>query len=253
MQAQSYLWDWNVFNHLAVGVNAGSTGFGLDVAMPVCRYLQVSAGFTTMPNYKMNATLDVNRTRFVDTHGTLHQLSQDKIEVQGKPSLAGGRIMLDIQPILTSSFHLTVGAYFCGPDIVDIHAREEGALQEISQANRKIDTWNLMYSDKPQQHIGLELGNYLLTPNSKGDMCVILSGRRIRPYVGAGIGRAVPRRRIGFRVDLGCMFWGETKMTCNGKRIYPENIGGDEGNSLRLLTKMQVYPCLNFRLCGRIF
>ncbi len=253
IQAQSYPWDRNVFNHLSVGVTGGTTGFGADVAVPVCKYLQVSAGFVATPDFRLNATLDVNRTQFVDNRGTMHQLAQDKIEVNGRPSLTGGVVMLDIQPMLTSAFHLTVGAYFCGPDIVDIHNSEDGSMMEITRANRKIENWNRLYPERPQQLIGLELGDYLLTPNSKGNMCVILSSKRIRPYVGAGFGRAVPRRRLGLRVDVGCMFWGKTKMTCNGERIYPENIGGNEGKFLRRLTKMQVYPCLNFRLCGRIF
>lgn len=253
LSAQPYPWDKNFFNHLAVGVNAGTPGIGVDVAMPVCKYLQVSAGFAKMPEFKANVSLDISRTQFVDAFGQLLPISQNKIKVQGKPSLASGMVMLDILPVLTSAFHLTVGVYFSGPDIVDIYNSGEGALLEISEANRHIEAWNLMHPDHPQQPIGLELGDHLLTPDSEGNLCATISDRRIRPYAGVGFGRAVPRRRVGFRVDLGCMFWGKPKVSCNGERIHPEDIGGDEGKFLRHLTKMQFYPCLNFRLCGRIF
>lgn len=253
LPAQPYPWDKNFFNHLAVGINAGTTGFGLDAAMPVCKYLQVRAGFAKMPEFKAKVSLDVSQTQFVDMHGQLQPIPQSKIGIQGKPSLAHGLVMLDILPILTSSFHLSVGLYFSGPDIVDIYNREEGALLDISKANRHIDVWNMLHPDRPQQPIGLELGDYLLTPDSEGNLSATISGRRLRPYAGVGFGRAVPRRRVGFRVDMGCLFWGKPKVFCNGERIHSDNLGGDEGKFLRRLTKMQIYPCLNFRLCGRIF
>lgn len=246
-------WDLNVFNHLSVGVEAGTTGIGADVAMPACKFIQVRAGFVKMPDFKVNNTLKVSGTQFTNATGELQNLYTTKLLVQGKPKLANGLLMIDVLPIPTSTFHLTVGAYFGGRTIAKIYNREEGALQEISNANAEIAQWNAQHPDRPQKPIGLELGNYLLTPDKNGNLHTRIATKWFRPYVGLGYGRAVPRKRIGFRTDMGCLFWGKPDISCNGDRLSSEGLGGDEGKLLRVLSKLKVYPCINIRLCGRIF
>ena len=250
LQAQ-HPWDTNFFNHLSVGVNAGTPGVGADVAMPVCKFIQVRAGFVKMPDFNINASLDASETQYFDASGTLQQLPEGKLKIQGKPKLANGMIMLDLLPI--SSFHITVGAYFGGGDIIEMYNREDGALSIINEANDQIAQWNAQNPGTPQKPIGLELGDYLLTPDADGNVRATFSTKKFRPYAGLGFGRAVPRKRIGFRTDIGCMFWGEPTIKCNGETISASDVGGDEGKIIRAMSKIKIYPCISFRLCGRIF
>lgn len=251
LQAQP--WDLNFFNHLSVGANAGTTGIGADVAMPVCKFIQVRAGFAKMPEFSINTSLDASSVQYIDASGMPQQLPFNTLKVQGKPKLANGMVMLDLLPIPTSSFHISVGAYFGGGEVIEMHNSEDGALSEISAANQEIEKWNANHPDNHQQLIGLELGDYLLTPDADGNIRASLTTKKFRPYVGLGFGRAVPRKRIGFRTDIGCMFWGTPSITCNDVPISASDIGGDEGEIIRLVSKIKVYPCINFRLCGRIF
>lgn len=250
LQAQ-HPWDTNFFNHLSVGVNAGTPGVGADVAMPVCKFIQVRAGFVKMPDFNINASLDASETQYFDASGTLQQLPEGKLKIQGKPKLANGIIMLDLLPI--SSFHITVGAYFGGGDIIEMYNREDGALSIINEANDQIAQWNAQNPGNPQKPIGLELGDYLLTPDADGNVRATFSTKKFRPYAGLGFGRAVPRKRIGFRTDIGCMFWGKPTIKCNGETISASDVGGDEGKIIRAMSKIKIYPCISFRLCGRIF
>lgn len=250
LQAQ-HPWDTNFFNHLSVGVNAGTPGVGADVAMPVCKFIQVRAGFVKMPDFNINASLDASETQYFDASGTLQQLPEGKLKIQGKPKLANGMIMLDLLPI--SSFHITVGAYFGGGDIIEMYNREDGALSIINEANDQIAQWNAQNPGNPQKPIGLELGDYLLTPDADGNVRATFSTKKFRPYAGLGFGRAVPRKRIGFRTDIGCMFWGKPTIKCNGETISASDVGGDEGKIIRAMSKIKIYPCISFRLCGRIF
>lgn len=252
LQAQ-HPWDTNFFNHLSVGVNAGTPGVGADVAMPVCKFIQVRAGFVKMPDFNINASLDASETQYFDASGTLQQLPEGKLKIQGKPKLANGMIMLDLLPIPISSFHITVGAYFGGGDIIEMYNREDGALSIINEANDQIAQWNAQNPGNPQKPIGLELGDYLLTPDADGNVRATFSTKKFRPYAGLGFGRAVPRRRIGFRTDIGCMFWGKPTIKCNGETISASDVGGDEGKIIRAMSKIKIYPCISFRLCGRIF
>ena len=48
--------DTNMFNHMALGVTAGTPGVGLELAMPMGNYVQVRAGATYMPQFSVNTT-----------------------------------------------------------------------------------------------------------------------------------------------------------------------------------------------------
>ena len=57
--------------------------------------------------------------------------------------------------------------------------------------------------------------------------------------------------QIGY--ELGCMFWNSPELYCNQDKLTAENVGGDEGGIIKTMSKITVYPVLNFRLCGKIF
>ncbi len=46
-----------------------------------------------------------------------------------------------------------------------------------------------------------------------GTAKLIVAGNNIRPYFGIGFGRAVPKRRVGFGLDLGAYYSGSPKLT----------------------------------------
>ena len=52
--------DKNLFNHLSVGITAGTPGIGVDVAMPIGHYVQARAGFATFPKIGVDTDLDIN-------------------------------------------------------------------------------------------------------------------------------------------------------------------------------------------------
>ena len=53
--------DKNIFNHMSIGLNVGTPGIGIDVAMPICNYVQVRAGVSFVPNIKFDIDLDITR------------------------------------------------------------------------------------------------------------------------------------------------------------------------------------------------
>ena len=52
--------------------------------------------------------------------------------------------------------------------------------------------------------------------------------------------------------DLGVQFWGTPKVYCQDKELNKQDVDGDGGKAIKTLSKVTVYPVLNFRLCGRI-
>ena len=49
----------NILNHLDVGVNVGTLGFGIDVAAPIGDYVRLSAGYNYMPRFTINSNFNV--------------------------------------------------------------------------------------------------------------------------------------------------------------------------------------------------
>ena len=123
--------------------------------------------------------------------------------------------------------------------------------------------------------IGAELGDYFITPDpdDRGNVEATIEVGGFRPYVGIGFGRAVPKKRIGCQFDLGVQFWGTPKvyapsairnadgtfvreadgtLKVERTQLTKENSGGDAGGAIKTISKISVYPVLNFRLVGRI-
>lgn len=246
--------DLRIFNHLSVGLNVGTTGIGADVAMPLTRFLDLEAGFAIMPRIKYNTNLHLNLPD--DQVNIINQYLPDQykvnfndIPIQGKLNMVNGKFMVNFYPIPINGLHVTVGAFFGQGKIAEVYNTDPRQLQPINQANAIIEQNHL-----PYEKVGLKLGDYLLTPDAEGNARAELKTWNFKPYVGLGYGRACPGKRIGFKVDLGAMFWGTPEVIDhNGESLTKKDWDGKDGGAFRIISKFKVYPVLNFRLCGKIF
>jgi hypothetical protein len=233
----------NMFNHFAVGATAGTPGYGLDVATTVGNSFQLRVGFTTIPNVKMNTTLDISDA----TGEGLSEQSglPESFDVEGKVNMTNFKILIDYFPFKKSSFHVTAGAYIGSQKLVQVYNKDDGALSAITSYNNQ--------TTSKEDQLGLELGDYLLKPDNHGNVESDIKVGGFKPYLGIGFGRAVPRKnRVGFMFELGCQFWGSPKIYCNGDKLTSEDLGGSDGGAIKTLSDITVYPVINFRLCGRI-
>jgi len=55
MPFTSHLAQKNILNHMDVGVNVGTLGVGIDVAVPVTDYVRIRAGYTYMPSITLHS------------------------------------------------------------------------------------------------------------------------------------------------------------------------------------------------------
>lgn len=256
MASASAQTDSRLFNHLSVGLNVGTTGIGADIAMPATKFLDVEAGFSIMPKITYSTNIHTNLSRYnLDLTNNPQILALDEVPIQGKLKMVNGKVLINFYPIpLKSNFHITAGAYFGKGDIVEVYNKEEGKLSAINDANAAIRVANQTYPNLNQEEIGLKLGDYLLKPDANGNAKATLKTNSFKPYVGIGFGRAVPNKRIGFKFDLGALFWGTPDVIDhNDVSLMKQDWDGKDGGAFRVISKFKVYPVLNFRLCGRIF
>lgn len=234
---------YGLFNHLSVGVSVGTTGIGIDAAMPINNYFQVRAGVDFVPNIKFDTDLDIDAPE-VDGYTI-----PNNIDVEGKVGFTNGKILVDFYPFKRSSFHVTAGAYFGSSKVVKAYNKEYGLLLDLARYNNDVEAGLLPGMDK----VGVELDDYLLEPDDNGNVNAYIKTASFKPYLGIGIGRAVPKKRIGLMFDAGVQFWGSPKVYCNDHKLTKEDVGGEGGDIMETLSKVKVYPVINLRICGRIF
>lgn len=263
-------------NKLGASLGVGTTGVTFDLSTQFSDYIGLRAGVDWLPNVKVDADLDLSKvsglnntnpaySKFIAENGGL----PNKLTVQGKLNMTTFHFLIDVYPFAEfNSLHLTVGGYFGAKKIVKVYNKEEGALKAVSKFNTSVTGVNpnthegtFTYKNYPSvpgvKQIGVELGDYFLRPTDEGNLDASIQVSGFRPYVGIGIGRAVPRNRIGVQCDLGCQFWGTPSVYVSGeegeKKLTKENTNGEGGDALKILSKITVYPTLTIRLTGRIF
>ena len=237
-----------VLNHLSVGANVGTAGVGADIAMPVTKFFDIEAGVSIMPRFKYNTDLHFNLPTSIINQYLPEPVNIDNVPIQGKLVMLNGKALVNFYPIPISSFHITAGAYFGGEDVIEVYNTEDQQLMAVNRANEFMKANNLPYE------LGLQLGDYLLTPDAQGNIKATLKTKSFKPYVGLGFGRAVPKRRVGVKFDLGAMFWGTPEVIDhNGVSLSKQDWDGKDGGAIKVISKIKVYPVLNIRVCGKIF
>ena len=224
--------DLRILNHLSVGAEVGTMGVGLDISMPITPVVDVQAGFSMVPKVSFNTSLAMNKPFS----------GIDKVPVKCQTLMKNGKLLVNVMPIpFLTSFHVTAGAYIGPEEIMGLYNPEP--LLEVAEHNA-------LYPDDKR---GLALGDYLLEPDASGNIDGKLKVFLAKPYVGIGIGRGVPKGKIGFKFDIGCVFWGKPTVYCNNMEVLNTEEGGKGKDAMRIITKFQFYPVMNFRLCGKIF
>ncbi len=234
--------DLRILNHLSIGAEVSPLGVGIDASMPLTPFIDVQAGYTIFPGIKFNTALGLNQP--------LGEMG--KVPVKVKPTMKGGKVLVNVMPVpMLTSFHVTAGIYFGSDNMMEVYSTEQ--IPQVVAANEHINEYNALNPGYKMQNIGLAMGDYLLEPDAKGDVYAKLKVKPVKTYFGIGIGRAVPKGRIGFKMDLGCLLWGKPSVYCNDIKVEDTNAGGDDAKLLKVVTKLKVYPVLSLRVCGKIF
>lgn len=250
--------DYGFFNHMSLGVSAGTDGIGIQVAAPLTYHFAVRAGYNFMPKFKYSTSLSLG-------NDNIGAFTTDKVELEGKLDMSSFDILFDYYPFTSSSFRVTAGAYFGKSDIVS-----------VTNTNHFLNT---AYAGKA----GIDLSKsgssmaekYVIITDNQGNVQADLKVNSFKPYIGIGFGRAVPRKSIGLQFDLGVQFWGKPEVQTN--LMYYDQTAGDfvtryekvqKGritrshedkdykdlrDALKTIEAIGVYPVLTFRLNGRIF
>lgn len=230
--------EYGLFNHLGIGASIGTDGYGFDVSTCISRWAGLRVGISKLPDYRYSTSIEVE----IETQ----MLKSKEIEMEAKlNSDVNYKVLLDFYPFKKSSFHLTGGAFFGTRNLVSVYNKEP------------------FLDEREWERTGIRVGDYRITTDDHGIIRANLETNAIKPYVGLGFGRAVPKRRVNFAFDLGVRYWGEPGiyMTTKDKwgdseytRLTKEGINDkDFDKAFDVMSKIVAYPVLTLRLSGRIF
>lgn len=143
------------------------------------------------------------------------------VSLKHSPDLTLGAVslMLDYYPVAKSSFHLTGGVAY----------------------NMNHYKYGMAYNDT------LQYGSISVNGENAGTLNFDVVSSKIAPYLGLGFGRVVPKKRVGFGVELGCFYHGKPQVTIEATKLIEQT--KDEQQQLEdNLDGYRFFPYLNFHL-----
>ena len=241
--------DKQVFNHLAVGGTIGLDGVGLEVAAPITPILQLRGGYSLFIPTKVTVNNLEILPETVKIDGDTRPL-RSVTPVTAHFNFGGPKLLLDIFPGKSTSFHFTVGAYFANPALVsfDVDLRKTLTPDEYASAYFEI------VDDDP---------NSAVSSDKQGFAHADYYGNRFRPYLGLGFGRGVNLdRRVSVTFDMGVVYWGSPKVeaydytivdTGHAVPITSAMLGHRDEGLMDALHKVSILPVLKLNVFVRIF
>ena len=238
----------DLFNHVGAGVSFGLDGIGFEVAAPVTQWGAVRAGLSFYPTISPSFS-GISYTR----NG-----KDGEASVDAKFKKIDGKVLLDVYPFGdANSIHLTTGLFFGNDELVSVTFHED--------PNAPIGGGIAIIDDKGWQwNVRAE----------ENQLKIRLKTNPVKPYVGIGGGRAVPKgaSRIGVAWALGVQFHGTPELqgwaTASGANAgksgkwmnleadnfdFGEDFKKTADDALKIIHKVTVWPVLNIRITGRIF
>lgn len=271
--------DKNTFNHLSAGIDLGTTGIGFTVGTTVCPWITLRAGADFMPRITVGTNLKIQEPDDWSSIAPIiknHYLPGSaesgyfpkQIDLDAKTNIWNAKLLLDLYTGKNSMFHFTVGMYMGSSNAVNLKAVDR-ALQGLEMYNNDVENGIQGVGKEKILVNGYELGI------KDGRASLSAQTWAVKPYIGIGVGRAVPRKRVGVKGELGVMFWGAPELhddirdkvithNMTEESIYypggdgvsvkgTTTVNGTINDAADITHRIIGYPVLKLTVFGRIF
>lgn len=227
------------FNNIGVGVGVGTPGISFEVATPVTKWAALRLGMNIMPGIKVKGDVDIDASADLDNGQSIYF---DNMEAEASFSRTTVDVMADVYPF-GGSFFVSAGLSFGG-----------GKLAAVKGHSDEVQNFYAQYPQYTEQ-MNVLIDQYRIPIDQSGNIDGGIKVSSVRPYVGLGFGRAVPKHRVGFRFDAGVYFHGKPKVFAGDINDVLKDTKADyEGSDdiSKIVDKLTVYPVIKFSLHGRI-
>lgn len=265
------------FENLSLGIELGTVGVGVELAVPVVTdHLVVKAGFNapslsypfqvTLPSDAINARIDAMNSE-LESLGLPERISSGlpdaALNLRPTLNLSTAKLMIEYYPFRRSSFHLTAGAYVgMGDNFISLAVSTDRVFWTgYSAVADQISAVNGKYAGM-QGYVPLETDIMrfnaggrtfeLRDDDGTGYSEAMLRVAKLRPYFGIGFGRSVPGKRVGFQFDVGVWYHGTPELSSSYETAYDPDADALFAD-ISLLDRLVLYPQVTLRLTYKIF
>ena len=237
--------ETGVGNHLGWGVGLGTEGINVSIATDMTKYAELEFGVNWAPGFSRTESGGAFY-KVKNTEGQWQRHGVGDMDIKAKVNRATLDFKGSVYPFaanenFASDLFVAVGVSFASKEIASL----EGTLNPDKDAKGN--------------DVDVRVGKYLLPldKNANGTYSANASARvnSVRPYLGLGYGRLVPKNNLGFRVELGCQFDGKVKLYKNDEECeLLSKYGFESANSTKkVMDFFSIYPVLKFSLRGKFF
>lgn len=187
------------FNHVGLNVGAGTEGISVGLAAPVTNFLEVEAGVNIMPSFKLSGDLDVDiNTSSLPQVPNVQYPSSATIHAEGSFDRTTFNVKANLYPFGGGSkFFIAAGLSIGGEKIAEV----TGSCDELRDFSNKNLKNNQTLEQQFRKAISANLGGYNLELDENYNLQGDIRCKNVRPYLGLGFGRLVPKNRIGCRFE----------------------------------------------------
>ncbi|KAA6317858.1 hypothetical protein EZS27_032053 [termite gut metagenome] len=204
--------DCGPLERIGISLNAGTLGVGLEASTSLTSNLAVRVGIDGFA-FPYNYDYEGNTAGIPYT-----------VKLKAEAKLFNGHAFVDFFPFPSSvPFHLTAGIFAGAPQIITVSGTP--GVGEI-----------------------VEIGDITIDPGIEGNVEAALKVNSVKPYLGLGFGRSVPRSRVGFKCELGAIYQGSPQIKVVTGKLLEEPANDKLSDFNKLLKNFNMYPVLKLQV-----
>lgn len=227
------------FSHWAAGINAGLYGGGIQGATDLSPHLKLRAGFDYIHYSRQNVYSFEAEIEDFEQYEQVNPTVEGEI-TEASVTFPNGKLMLDYYLMHNGIFCLTAG-FYCGKNRV----QADGLIHRYEELSQQMG-----------QDPSLEYEDIVFQPNHDGSFDASLHiGNSLKPYFGVGLGRTIPRNRVGFKFELGVVYQGPYELVSDNINEAGRNWVNRMAEEMELPVSQETlnwWPMLNLSLTYRI-
>ena len=239
-----------LFNHVGLNVGAGTEGISVGLAAPVTGFFELEAGVNVMPSFKLSGDLGVDvNTSSLPQVPTVTYPTSATIHAEGSFDRTTFNVKANLYPFGGGTkFFIAAGLSIGGEKIAEV----TGSCDELRKFSQSLPTQEL--KNEFRQAVSANLAGYNLQFDENYNVQGDIRCKKVRPYLGLGFGRLVPKNRLGMRLELGCQFMDKLKVYQNDTEIDINKALEDAGDDdlSKFVKDLKIYPVVKFSFTGRI-
>lgn len=252
LYAQKRSADYGVFKHAGAEIGFGTEGFRLSLGTTITPFFELGVGLNYMPAFTLSGNMKFRNTtvNIPTASGDMNTYYLNTVKVEGKLDRLTFDANLYVYPFGPGTiFFVGAGVSVGGGRVAKLSGHSDEAARIYNENRDYFDSGLVQYESMVEAVVGKTALSFAKT----GDIIGEVRTKKVRPYVGAGIGRLVAKGGMGMRLEAGVQFTGKLKLYQGDEEIPYDDILERADNQLaKLIDRMNFYPVIRLTLTGRL-